>query len=107
MVSKEQQDKNLKAFEAALAAIPLGAPTTIPLSDVYSFSDIFPKHGQWYFGGRCEDCGNDVPIIPDKSSGALGNPFTGPGSIKADCFYCSGKASAKSSDIRSFEWKAE
>jgi ribosomal protein S27E len=106
MVSKEQKEKNLIAFQQTLAAMAGNFPGKIELRATYSLDSITPENSKWYFSIKCPKCKNVTPIVPDASNGKRGNPFSGTGKISVECFYCSNHLLASAAEISTFQWSS-
>ncbi len=49
------------------------------------------KPGQWYFGVKCDKCGQVIAFAQDLSEGTQAVRFTGPGSLAVPCPACGHK----------------
>jgi hypothetical protein len=106
MVSKEQKEQNVTAFQSALAATPPNSRTKITLSDTYSLAEITPETGQWYFAVKCEKCNGITPALRDESEGKRGNPFSGSGKLSVSCQNCltPNDVQAGADEVFSVQW---
>jgi hypothetical protein len=103
MPSEEQKAKNLKGFEAALAA-GVQSKGLVALNGTYTLAKLNPIKGRWYFAVQCLACGKTTPILPDESNGQRGNPFTGTGKIRVECHHCSKEIEAGRDEFVSLQW---
>jgi hypothetical protein len=101
-MSKEQDAKNVEAFEHMLRSLAPGMKAT--LSTEYALAPVAPASGQWYYSAQCRTCNERTPVVSDPSQGRLGDVFSGPGAIRVQCQACGNWIRAGAQDLESARW---
>ena len=103
MVTPEQRENNVKAFDDLIKVVSYDEGPVAPLTDWYSLALIQPTGGYWYFSFECPPCGRISPMFRDYSEGRLGNPFANYG-FDAICYFCNAHIRCASENVRSAQW---
>jgi hypothetical protein len=98
--------QNLASIEMMLQTIADIGPTakTGYLDQAITVSQILPESGTWYLTASCEACHSTVPLCLDPFRGKVQRPFSGPGSLKTQCWKCREVVSASATQTSSQLW---
>jgi hypothetical protein len=105
MVSKEQQENNLRAFQAMMAAVsPNRVEAKFTISTTYTLASIVPVNNDWYYAVQCLKCESITPFLSDASNGKRGIPFIGDGKICVNCALCLSQVESGVEGISTLQW---